>query len=59
MSRLKDLMADHCEHCPVCSRTREHPGSWFARLVEWHGTWCPFRKAWREHYGRSSPHSRP
>ncbi|MBI5208495.1 MAG: hypothetical protein HY927_00815 [Elusimicrobia bacterium] len=54
MGKLKDMMATRCEHCPLCIHAREHPATWFGRLMEWHGTWCPFWKAWKESYGKRS-----
>ena len=46
-------MSDRCENCPMCRYARDNPKTWFGRLMEWHGQWCPFWKSWKERHGKS------
>ncbi|MFC1889708.1 hypothetical protein ACFL4G_08140 [Thermodesulfobacteriota bacterium] len=51
MGTVKNFMALRCEHCPLCNYARKNPETAFGKVMEWHGQWCPFWKAWQEKYG--------
>ncbi|MFA6028231.1 MAG: hypothetical protein WC969_00120 [Elusimicrobiota bacterium] len=51
MRRLKDFLADHCDGCTMCRFARDNPSHWFGKAMEWHGTWCPAWRAWKDKYG--------
>jgi len=54
MSKLEKLMALRCEKCPLCRQARKNPETVFGRIMHWHGTWCPFWRAWEKEYGLSA-----
>ena len=51
MGTLKRIMAARCEHCPLCRYARKHEDTTVGRMIQWHGKFCPFWKAWQEVYG--------
>jgi hypothetical protein len=51
---MKKFMANTCESCPLCRYARNNPENWFGKLMDWHGRWCPFWKAWQEKYGKQN-----
>lgn len=53
-SRGTRIMAKRCETCPACRYARNHPDTRFGRVMAWHGTWCPFWKAYEQVYGTES-----
>ena len=48
------IMAKRCEQCPVCKAARERPDTRFGRVMAWHGSWCPFWKAYERVNGTDS-----
>ena len=48
------IMAKRCESCPVCRKARNNPETKFGRLMAWHGTWCPFWKAYEKVNGKDT-----
>lgn len=48
---LVRLMAQRCEKCALCRHARENPESLVARLVRFHGRFCPFWRAHERVYG--------
>ncbi|MBI4703330.1 MAG: hypothetical protein HY744_19615 [Deltaproteobacteria bacterium] len=50
---LKRFMAKRCDLCPPCRHARAHPEGTIGKLFAWHGSWCPFWKAWQEIYGKA------
>ena len=53
-SLLKRVMAKRCDLCPPCRYARAKPDSRIGRVIAWHGSWCPFWKAWQEVYGQDA-----
>jgi len=44
---LRRVLAVVCHHCPVCRHAREHPESFFGRVLHHplHANYCPMWKA--------------
>jgi hypothetical protein len=56
---LTRLMAERCEHCPLCRYARENPDRLISKAVAFHGKFCPFWQAREKVYGtRSDPTAR-
>jgi hypothetical protein len=55
VSRLEKLFAKRCDKCPLCIYARKNPETLFGKFMHWHGTWCPFWKAWHKEYGNNPP----
>ena len=42
------IMAKRCGTCPACKAARNHPDTRFGKAMAWHGSWCPFWKAYEK-----------
>jgi hypothetical protein len=51
-SLLTRILAKRCDLCPACRYARSHPETAFGRLMAWHGSWCPFWRAWTQVHGQ-------
>ena len=49
---VKRLMAKRCDICLPCRYARANPDTRIGQAIAWHGSWCPFWKAWQEVYGQ-------
>ena len=49
---VKRLMAKRCDICLPCRYARANPDTRIGKAIAWHGSWCPFWKAWQEVYGQ-------
>ncbi len=45
------LLAWRCEKCPICSYARSNPESLAAKVVRFHGKFCPMWRAHEKVYG--------
>ena len=52
---MENILAGICNSCPLCSYARKNPDTKIAKVVQWHGSWCPMWKAWEEVYGEGAP----
>ena len=50
-STIKRIMAKRCDLCPLCTWARANPENKISRVVQLHGKFCPFWRAWQDVYG--------
>lgn len=48
------ILGTICNYCPLCRYARNNPETWFGRLMEWHGKYCPFWRAQKALYQAGS-----
>ncbi len=51
------IMAKRCGSCPACKHARNNPETRFGRVMAWHGSWCPFWKAYEQVNGTETSRS--
>ncbi|MBW2455173.1 MAG: hypothetical protein JRI68_11715 [Deltaproteobacteria bacterium] len=48
---IKRIMAKRCDWCPACRWARANPEAKIAKVIAFHGKYCPFWQAWQDVYG--------
>lgn len=49
MNAITRILGFICDKCPFCSYARSHPDTFYGRIMEWHGKFCPFWKAQKKY----------